>query len=88
MFVTLITTILSRRDRHRAQGTHYNDAASWTSVTRLLVKDKTEERGDAATYTVTIERIYEVSKLTTVSGHSCQCSSNRWVIQSKCGKCT
>jgi hypothetical protein len=40
-----------RKYRYRARGTHHNDAASWTSVTRLLIKDKTEARGDAATYT-------------------------------------
>lgn len=75
-------TMLSRY-RWRTQGSHHNDAESWTSVTRLLVKDKAEARCDAATWTMTIKRTYAVNVLTTVRRYPCQCSSNGWVVLRK-----
>ena len=80
MFVTLIPAMLNRKYRYRCRGTHHSDAASCTSVTRLLVKDKIKVRGGGAAYGITIERIYAAGMLTTVSRHPCQCSSDGCVV--------
>lgn len=87
ILVTLSCTILSRKHKYPSRVTHHNDAASCTSVTRLLVKDEINVKGGEAACMIIIERIYAARTLTSVSRDSCQRSSNGWVVESERSKC-